>query len=40
MSRRLKCRACDGALNEDEFEYCDPCLLDMETGDEDEEADE
>lgn len=38
MSRRLTCRACNEHLTEDEFEYCDPCLLDMETGDEDTES--
>ena len=39
MIRRLTCRTCGEHLTPDEFEYCDPCLLEMETGDEDAEAD-
>jgi hypothetical protein len=35
MSMRLTCVSCGESLEEDEFEYCDPCLLDMEDADTD-----
>lgn len=37
MSRRINCRVCTEPLTEDEFEYCDPCLLEMEDADDNDE---
>lgn len=37
MIQRLTCRACGEHLNQDESEYCDPCLQDMESADDEDE---